>query len=268
VIAYSLPALPLALLHLGPAKNGALSIQRELPAKAVTTFLIILATLIVSRRDDRPLAALGVPLRQSFGRRFWEGSVWGFAMLSLILLTLRFTGHFRIDSFALTDREIPRYALAWAAVFLGVAFSEELAFRGYLLFSFSRALRFWRAALLLSFMFAAAHLGNHGENVPGILQVFGTGLLFCFMIRRTGNLWFAIGYHATWDWAETFFYGTPDSGLLGLGRLLNTSAQGPAWLTGASAGPEGSILAILALLLCALLLHFRFPHALYPDRPL
>jgi hypothetical protein len=128
-------------------------------------------------------------------------------------------------------------------------------------------MRFWPAALFLSGIFGVAHLGNHGENVLGILQVVATGLLFCLMIRRTGNLWFAIGFHAAWDWAETFFYGTPDSGLLGVGRFLNSSVQGPNWLTGGSAGPEGSVFAFLIILVCAALIHFRFPNAIYPDRP-
>jgi hypothetical protein len=128
-------------------------------------------------------------------------------------------------------------------------------------------MRFWPAALFISVVFGAAHLENPGENALGIVQVVATGLLFCLMIRRTGNLWFAIGFHAAWDWAETFFYGTPDSGLLAVGRFLNSSVHGPNWLTGGSAGPEGSVFAILILFFCALLIHFRFPKVMYPDRP-
>jgi uncharacterized protein len=188
-------------------------------------------------------------------------------MLSAIVLLVRVTGHFQIDSVALAGSAVFRWALAWGVTFLGVSLTEEFVFRGYWLFTMSRRMRFWPAALLLSVVFGAAHLGNHGENVLGVLQVVATGLLFCLMIRRTGNLWFAIGFHAAWDWAETFFYGTPDSGLLGVGRFLNSSVHGPNWLTGGSAGPEGSVFAILILLLCALLVHFRFPNAVYPDRP-
>jgi hypothetical protein len=106
------------------------------------------------------------------------------------------------------------------------------------------------------------------ENVLGILQVIASGLLFCLMIRRPSNLWFAIGFHAAWDWAETFFYGTPEGGLPGTGRFLNTSVQGPNWLTGASAGPEGSIFALVVLLNwvhCSST--FAFQKAIYPDRP-
>jgi membrane protease YdiL (CAAX protease family) len=268
-IAFVLP-LPFVLaLHLLVNRSSSVfTVQSELPTKAITAFFVLLATWAVSRKEKRPLDDYGAPPRQAFGKRFWEGSVWGFAMLSALLLVLRVSGHFQIDSVALTGEAVFRYALGWAAAFLAVSLTEEFGFRGYLLFIVSRRRSFWPAAVILSVAFGAAHLANHGENILGILQVVATGLLFCLTIRRTGNLWFAVGFHAAWDWAETFFYGTPDSGLLGAGRYLNTSVQGPDWLTGGTAGPEGSVIALVLLLFCALLIHIRFPRAIYPDRPL
>lgn len=256
-----------ALLFLTKSSSSVFTIQSELPAKALFAVCVAVATRIVSRREKRPLADYGIPLREAFGRRFWEGTVWGFTLLSAIPLILRASGHFRIDSVALTGSAALRYGLGWALVFFCVGVSEEFAFRGYWLFSFSRRFRFWPAAMITSAVFGIAHLGNPGENVLGILQVVAVGLLFCLMIQRTGTLWFALGYHAAWDWAETFFYGTPDSGLIGVGRFLNTSVQGPSWLTGGSAGPEGSIIVYFVLFLCAVLIHFRFPKTIYPDRP-
>jgi len=267
-IAFGIPAILVFGLHLiGNPNNSVMTVRTDLPIKGLMAFFVTLATLAVSRIEKRTLDNYGIPLRQAFGLRFWEGTLWGFAMLSAILLILWASGHFRVDSVALEPSSVLRSALGWGFTFLAVSLNEELAFRGYWLFSMSRRMRFWPAAFFLSAVFGAAHLGNHGENVFGILQVVATGLLFCLMIRRTGTLWFAIGYHAAWDWAETFFYGTPDSGLLGVGRLLNSSAHGPNWLTGGSAGPEGSIFAILVLLVCAALIHLRFPKAIYPDRP-
>jgi uncharacterized protein len=267
-IAFILPAPFILLLHLWVKPTGSVfTVQAELSTKAITALFVVLATWIIFRMEKRPLNDYGIPLSQAFGRRFWEGSVWGFAMLSAILEILHVTGHFQIDSVALTGDAVFRYALGWAAVFLAVGISEELGFRGYLLFSFSRRIRFWPAAVFTSVIFGIAHLGNPGENFLGILQVVAIGLLFCLTIRRTGNLWFAVGFHAAWDWAETFFYGTPDSGSLGVGRFLNTSVRGPNWLTGGSAGPEGSAIAFVVLFLCALLIHFRFPRAIYPERP-
>jgi membrane protease YdiL (CAAX protease family) len=121
--------------------------------------------------------------------------------------------------------------------------------------------------LLISVAFGAVHLPNPGENALGILQVVEFGLLMCLTLRRTGNVWFAVGFHAARDWAETYFYGTPNSGLLGAGRFLSTSVRGPNWLTGGSAGPEGSVITLLTLVLRALAIHFRFPRAVYPDCP-
>jgi uncharacterized protein len=266
-IAFLVPVPFLYALHFGVGPGSLFTVQRELPVKAIAAFFVSLATWIVSRMEKRSLGDYGIPVRRALGIRFWEGSIWGFAMLSAVLLVLRLSGHFQIDSVSLAEGPFFRYALAWAAAFLAVSLSEEFGFRGYLLFSFSRRMRFWRAALLISALFGAAHIPNHGENALGILQVVEFGLLLCLTLRRTGNLWFAVGFHAAWDWAETFFYGTPDSGLVGAGRFLSTSVHGPNWLTGGSAGPEGSVIALSVLLLCALLIHFRFPKAVYPDRP-
>ncbi len=269
-IGFLIPGGILLAFHRVNSMDGSafFNVQRELPMKALMAFFIALATWVISRVEKRPLDDYGIPLRQAFGRRFWEGCIWGFAMLSAILLILRESGHFHIDSVALSGGAVWRYALGWGLVFLAVSIHEEFAFRGYWLFAMARRMRFWPAAIFLSTIFAVAHLGNHGENFLGILQVLEIGLFFCMTIRRTGTLWFALGFHAAWDWAETFFYGTPDSGLLGDGRFLNSSVQGPEWLTGGSAGPEGSIVAVLVLLLCAVLIHFRFPRVIYPNRPI
>jgi hypothetical protein len=264
-----LPPVPfaLALLHVLKQSDSVLTLQSELPIRAMTTFFVLLATRIVSRMEKRPLDDYGIPPRQAFGVRFWEGTLWGFATLSALLLVLHVAGDFQIDSVALYGTVVFRYALGWAAVFVALAMTEEFTFRGYLLFSAARVRSFWLAALIVSIAFGVAHLGNRGENVLGILQVFVISLLFCLTLRRTGNLWFAVGFHASWDWAQTFFYGTPDSGLLGLGRFLDSSVHGPTWLTGGSVGPEGSVAALIVLAVCALLIHFRFPSAIYPDRP-
>lgn len=266
-IAFFLPVPLLYAVHFGLADGRSESVRKMLPAKAITVVFVSLATWVVSRMEKRPLSDYGIPFGKALGSRFAEGLVWGFAMLSALLLILRESGHFAIDSVSLTGDAALRYAAAWGVGFLLVGLSEEFSFRGYLLFACSRSMTYWRAAVWLSVCFGVAHLFNPGENALGIVQVVEFGLLMCLTIRRTGNLWFAVGFHAAWDWAETFFYGTPDSGLLGIGRFLNTSVHGPNWLTGGSAGPEGSLLVVPLLALCALLIHLRFPKASYPDRP-
>ena len=83
-----------------------------------------------------------------------------------------------------------------------------------------------------------------------MVAVVAIGFFFCLTLRRTGTLWWAVGFHMAWDWGESFLYSVPDSGTTVHGHLLNSSFNGPAWLTGGSVGPEGSylIFALIALL--------------------
>jgi membrane protease YdiL (CAAX protease family) len=90
--------------------------------------------------------------------------------------------------------------------------------------------------------FGALHLTNKGEAWIGALGAAAIALFFCLTLRRTGNLWFAVGMHASWDWGETFLYSVPNSGMTARGHLMNPSFHGSRWLTGGSVGPEGSVL--------------------------
>jgi len=114
---------------------------------------------------------------------------------------------------------------------------------------------FWQAAWVTSTLFGFIHTGNNGENWVGIFAAAAIGFIFCVSIRVTGSAWWAIGCHAAWDWAETYFYGTADSGMAATGHYLTTAPAGNALWSGGTDGPEGSllILPVLLLLLTALL---------------
>jgi membrane protease YdiL (CAAX protease family) len=120
-------------------------------------------------------------------------------------------------------------------------------FRGYLQFTLTEGMGFWPTALLLSLMFGAVHLRNPGEGVVGALSVFTIGMFLCFTLRRTGDLWLAIGWHAAFDFGETYLYSVPNSGLVMQGHLLSASLHGSRWLTGGSVGPEGSAFSFAVL---------------------
>jgi hypothetical protein len=114
---------------------------------------------------------------------------------------------------------------------------------------------FWQAAWATSTLFGFIHTGNNGENWIGIFAAAAIGFIFCVSIRLTGSAWWAIGCHAAWDWAETYFYGAADSGNVATGHYLTTTPAGNALWSGGTDGPEGSllVLGIILLLLAALL---------------
>ena len=239
------------LLHLsllgqpGPITPRVLGSQ-----EALAVVCALLAALILARLERRPFDDYGMPLARAFGKNFWIGAVWGVGAMSAMIFLIHTLGGYSLGAIDLPRAALVRYALEWAAVFLLVGVYEEFFFRGYLLFTLSSGMRFWPAAVLLSFLFGAVHLRNPGEGPVGALSVFVIGMFFCFTLRRTGTLWFAIGFHAAWDYCETYIYSVPDSGIVMPGHLLSSSFHGPAWLTGGTVGPEGSIFdfVILAIL--------------------
>ena len=118
---------------------------------------------------------------------------------------------------------------------------------------------FWQAALLLSGLFGAIHLSNPGEGWVGALEVFAFGIFACFTLRRTGSIWFIIGFHAASDYAETFIYSVPDSGMLATGHLLNSNLHVPRWLSGGSIGPEGNLVSFVIFVIAFARFHKMYP---------
>jgi len=225
----------------------------------------LIASGIMARWEHRSFADYGLPARGAFGGRFWEGALWGFVAISVLLLLLRAAGVFGYGAVTLTGAAILKYGVLWGGVFLLVGFAEEYVFRGYTLFTLSTGIRFWPAALVLATVFGLVHLGNPGESWLGGFEAGFIGLFFCLTLRRTGALWFAIGAHMGWDWGETFFYGVPDSGQMAPGHLFTASFHGSKWLTGGTVGPEGSVVAAGVVAIMFVLFHYRdrvarFPH--------
>jgi membrane protease YdiL (CAAX protease family) len=118
---------------------------------------------------------------------------------------------------------------------------------------------FWPAAMVLSLWFGRVHLGNQGENWVGVLGVVMIGLIFALSLRRTGNLWFAVGLHASFDFGETFLYSVPNSGIVFAGHLSDATLHGAKWLSGGSVGPEGSVFSFLTMGILALVVHRLYP---------
>jgi len=117
----------------------------------------------------------------------------------------------------------------------------------------SRAAGFWTAALILSFLFGYGHLNNPGESPLGLVNAGLAGLLFCVALWRTGSLWWPLGFHLSWNWAQTFLFGTANSGTRPPFHLLTTGPVGRTLLSGGSTGPEGSILIVPLLLAVAVI---------------
>ena len=242
-------------------------------------FLITLfVTWIMSKIERRPNSVYGFGDSRKLAH-FLAGLVWGAVCLSLLVVILVEAGFLVIDARMLSGSDILRYGVIWLLGFLLVGLNEEYLTRGYVQYTLTRglagfyqwafktrnssALGFWTAALIFSILFGLGHKGNPGESPIGLLSAGMGGMVFCFSLWRTGSLWWAIGFHTSWDWAQSFLYGVADSGLTIQHHLLLTHPVGRPIMSGGTTGPEGSIFIIAILPVISLIIFFTLPRAHY-----
>jgi membrane protease YdiL (CAAX protease family) len=254
----------------------------EMPVKmaiigeSFSFLMALLVTWIMSKIERRPISVYGLDVRRKLPH-FFAGLAWGVVCLSLLVVTLWKAGRLVIDGRLLFGGDILRYGAMWLLAFLFVGLSEEYLMRGYLQFTLTRGLAgfyrwvfkarlgmaknsgafgFWTSALILSILFGLVHKGNPGESPIGMLSAGLVAMVFCLSLWRTGSLWWAIGFHAAWDWGQSFLYGVADSGMMTQHHLLATHPVGKPILSGGATGPEGSIfiVAILAVATLSILM--------------
>ncbi len=227
----------------------------------------VIPALVLARIECRPFTAYGLPPDRAFSKLFWVGAAWGFVSVTGLMGALYGSHAFNFGHLALHGLRIAKFAVFWAAMFLLVGLFEEFLLRGYTQFTLTRGIGFWPAAAVLSSAFGLIHLWNGGERWTGLLAAAAIGFFLCLTLRRTGSLWFAVGFHAAWDWGETFFYSVPDSGMVAPGHLLSSSLHGAPWLSGGSVGPEGSVLCFVVIAIVWVAFDRAYPRAKYlvPD---
>lgn len=145
---------------------------------------------------------------------------------------------------------------------LATAISEEILFTGYTMGTATRGygpkagMFAWATAVFLT------HLGNPSGGLSFLPVSLCAAYLWFSLYASTGSLWTTIGFH----WMHNFILGgllaLPVSGYVTRG-LLATTLEGPIWLTGGSAGPEGGLVVPSLMVVCG----FAFSKAARAKRP-
>ncbi|HVS82401.1 MAG TPA: CPBP family intramembrane glutamic endopeptidase [Pyrinomonadaceae bacterium] len=201
--------------------------------------------------EELPFRALGCSLRPGWLKDFGLGSALGAASLMLAALLAAATRgvHFSLDP--VSAGSIGKTLVISALVFMFAAAAEEMLFRGYSLQTLTRANLAWLGVFLTSVPFAAAHLYNP-HVVPGLtfLNTALAGVWLASAYLRTRRLWFPLGLHWSWNWAQASLLGLPVSGInrIAPAPLLHAMNNGPVWLTGGAYGIEGGAACTVALL--------------------
>lgn len=142
-------------------------------------------------------------------------------------------------------------------IFILVAISEEIVFRGYILNNLLDSFNKWIALAISALLFMLAHISANSIGFLPLLNIFLAGILLGINYVYTKNLWFAILLHFSWNFLQGPLLGFKVSGLT-IQTLLQTELRGDILLTGGDFGFEGSFIDTLLTLSAILILYLIY----------
>ncbi len=221
--------------------------------------IAFIPTALFALYERRSIGSYGMPIAKALSANTFEGFLVGIVFAGAVAIGMLALGGMQVHGLALSGRALAASGLAWLGANAIVGIAEELWFRGYLLRALWRSIGFWPASLTIAALFAAIHyFFKPGENIWDVITLVAFSLLCCFTVLRTGSLWFAVGFHAAFDFMQFFVIGTPNGTLIPKGRMLDVTFKGPAWINGGVLGTEASVLMYPMFVLAGLYVWRRY----------
>ncbi|MEM1178392.1 MAG: lysostaphin resistance A-like protein [Acidobacteriota bacterium] len=144
--------------------------------------------------------------------------------------------------------------LLWiVAAFIGLAFLDEIIFRGYVYSAFRERFSWVHAAGLANVLSISLYASHPDIGAAGLINAFLLGLALAAMRERTGSLLMPAVFLGMWNVILGCGLSLPVSGTY-FPRLYDHRLEGPAAVTGGEFGPEGSWLLTVFLLALVMLL--------------
>ncbi len=141
----------------------------------------------------------------------------------------------------------PRVALPLAVGLVLAALGEELAFRGFPLRRLADAFGVLPAILFLAFLFGLAHARNPNATVLSTVNVALAAIWLSIAFFSSGGMWLAWGAHFGWNAGLSILFDAPVSGYSFQVPVVEYTPGPHAWVDGGAFGPEGGIVATIAL---------------------
>ncbi len=260
-------------LHLGTATPDQLKDRLTHDFGLGLTLLAYPPALVViylfrTRVDRYSWRSLGFA-RARAASNFARGALTAFLTLSVLFSLMWVAGALRFNGLSsdVTTHGWPYSLVALGGFFLAflcVGFMEETAFRGYGLHNLRIWLGWGGAVAVQAVVFALIHLGNAGGDTNALLAAIGAlpslaliAVFFALAYKKTGSLWFPIGFHAAWNFCLGCVFSQPVSAISTF-RLFAVEDTGRAFLSGGKFGAEGSFF-LIPLILALIYLLARLP---------
>jgi uncharacterized protein len=202
--------------------------------------------------DEEKFVNLGFQIKNRI-KDINVGVILGFLIMSAGLLTLISLNQVEFLKYNFSVKDIVLAIL----VYIIVAFTEEVLFRGYILRNFMGSFNNYMALVVSSILFALAHGFNPNMDWFSYLNLFLAGILLGTTYVYTKNLWFPIALHFSWNFFQTLF-GFNVSGQ-DFYSLIEFKIIDKNMINGGDFGFEGSIFSIIAqvVLITAIFLYYE-----------
>jgi uncharacterized protein len=141
----------------------------------------------------------------------------------------------------------PRVALPLIVGLIFAALGEELGFRGFPLRRFSDGFGVLPAMLLLAVLFGLVHSKNPSATVFSTVNVALAAIWLSIAFFSAGGMALAWGAHFGWNAGLAILFDAPVSGYAFQMPVVEYTAGSHAWVDGGAFGPEGGLVATIAL---------------------
>jgi membrane protease YdiL (CAAX protease family) len=217
--------------------------------------LVLLVSLLCQRLRGKQQAQLLGALNRQWLRQLAAGVLLGAVLMALPALLLTLTGQLSWQWHGLGQTAL----LAALLLFVGVAVTEELTFRGFMFQRLIDGIGSWPAQLVMSAYFVLNHASalKQGDSwhYLAMLNIFIASLMFGLAYLRTRSLALPIGLHFMANFTQGTLFGFGVSGSAEQGMLSPVIAAGcPDWLSGGSFGLEASVPGLITVILFTVLL--------------
>ena len=130
-----------------------------------------------------------------------------------------------------------------------VGYWEELVFRGYLFQNMIQGMGMILSIAVSCLLYGLIHAFNPNATLLSSVIIMGFGFLRLYGYLTTKMLWLSIGMHIGWNFFQGPIFGFGASGHQMTSVITHEFTTESDFLTGASFGPEGSILIIPIVIL-------------------
>lgn len=190
---------------------------------------------LIERRAVNELSLTGM------GREFGLGLLIGAVLCTVCFIILMLIGTYRINGMNPLAVVLPALGMAITSGVL-----EELMWRGGLFRIVEEWLGSWIALAVSAVVFGLSHYSNEPGALWGCLAItIEAGLLLAAAYMVTRRLWISMGFHISWNFAQSGIFSGIVSGAFNQPGLFSSSVEGPTILTGGSFGLEASIVSVL-----------------------